>query len=404
MTKPFRLTTLLLVISVFIFTSCNQDPASVPDKLIPDEDKVEFNKFDTYELNVKQSSSYYEELENLYGADTRILGKNDYAKSSILFSWDFYLPDSIKTYINNGQITILSSEVSMTRKYKLGDTTGFFDFTVHKIISEWDVAKLHRDTLQYINRDANDIASNKIKTDSTVTFDINKNVVYDWLRYTADSNSTDKNNGIYITPTNSTNYFVGFEATYAYGTYEQTQIMIVLQKPTEIDTLVGYPSRDLHVVEKLQPKPVSEDRIYLEGGYALRGTVFFDLSSLPKEIAISKATIELTIDTQSSVDGIPASDSLFVHILKDSTKKTLADSSSILLLTRKGNKFTGDISGIVQAWNSELLIDGKKLENQGINLTLFDEYSSVARIVLYGSKEQNALLRPRLTIYYPKKI
>lgn len=403
MTKYYK-STLILLLSLFIFAACNQDPTSVPDKLIPDEDKVEFNKFDTHELNVRQSSSYYEELENLYGADTRILGKNEYAKSSILYSWDIYLPDSIKTYINNGQATVLSSKVFMTRKYTLGDTSGFFDFTVQKITSDWSATKLHRDTLQFINREATDIAFNKIKTDSTVSFDLNQNVVYDWLRYTSDSNSTSKNNGIYITPTSNTNYFIGFEATYSYGTYEQTEIMIVLQKPTEIDTLVGYPSKDLHVVEKLQPKPAAEDKIYLEGGYALRGTVFFDLSALPKEIAISKAILELTIDTQSSIDGVPASDSLFVHILKDSTAKTLADSSSILLLTRKDNKFTGDISSIVQIWNAELLLDGEKLENQGINLTLFDEYSSVARIVLYGSKEQNVSLRPRLTIYYPKKI
>jgi len=403
LTKYYK-STLILLLALFIFAACNQDPTSVPDKLIPDEDKVEFNKFDTYELNVRQSSSYYEELENLYGADTRILGKNEYAKSSILYSWDIYLPDSIKTYINNGQATVLSSKVFMTRKYTLGDTSGFFDFSVHKITSDWSATKLHRDTLQFIKREATDIAFNKIKTDSTVSFDLNQNVVYDWLRYTSDSNSTSKNNGIYITPTNNTNYFIGFEATYSYGTYEQTEIMIVLQKPTEIDTLIGYPSKDLHVVEKLQPKPVAEDKIYLEGGYALRGTVFFDLSALPKEIAISKAILELTIDTQSSIDGVPASDSLFVHILKDSTAKTLADSSSILLLTRKDNKFTGDISSIVQIWNAELLLDGEKLENQGINLTLFDEYSSVARIVLYGSKEQNISLRPRLTIYYPKKI
>ncbi len=403
MTKPFRLA-LLFFSSVFIFIACNQDPTSVPDKLIPDEDKVEFNKFDTYELNVIQSSSYYEELENLYGADTRILGKNDYLKSSILFSWDVYLPDSIKAYIKNGEVSVLSSQVTMTRKYTLGDTLGFFDYTVHKITSDWGLTELHRDTLHNINRDANDIASNKVKTDSTVSFDLDKNVVYDWLSYVADSNSVPKNNGIFITPTNNTNFFLGFEATYVYGTYDQTTITIIYQKPTEIDTLVVYPNKDLHIVEKIQSNPASEDKIYLEGGYALRGTVFFDLSSLPKEIAISKATLELTIDTQSSIDGVPASDSLLVHILKDSTEKSLADSSSTLLLTRKDNKFTGDISSIVQAWNSELLLDGKTLENHGINLTLFDEYSSVARIVLYGSKEQNVLLRPRLTIYYPKKI
>jgi hypothetical protein len=124
LTKYYK-STLILLLALFIFAACNQDPTSVPDKLIPDEDKVEFNKFDTYELNVRQSSSYYEELENLYGADTRILGKNEYAKSSILYSWDILSADSIKTYINNGQATVLSSKVFMTRKYTLGDTSVF---------------------------------------------------------------------------------------------------------------------------------------------------------------------------------------------------------------------------------------------------------------------------------------
>lgn len=398
MTKAFRLI-FPLIAAIFAFTACNQDPTSVPSKLIPDEDKVEFNKFDTQELNVKQSSAYYEKLENLFGGDTRILGKNDYAKSSIMFSWDVYLPDSIISYIKNGQVNVKSSKVTMIRKYYLGDKSKNFDFTVQKITSDWDIYKINRDTLKFINRDAVDISFNKIITDTTVTFDLNKDVVFDWLKYKIDSNSTSKNNGIIISPTENTGYFIGFNATNTFASTPQTTISIVLEKPSSfLDTIAVYPNRDLHVVEKTSDIPVTQNKIYLEAGYALRGRVFFDLSAIPKNIAISKAILELTVDTLSTSDGNPKSDSLFVHMIKDSTKHSLTDDSVYTtIMVRNGDKFTGDISWMVQKWNAGA-------ENQGLNLTLYDEFSSVARIVFYGSKESNVALRPRLTIYYPKKI
>jgi len=253
--------------------------------------------------------------------------------------------------------------------------------------------------LKFINRENADISFNKVRTDSTFEFNLNNNVVLNWFKYIADSTSVPKNNGILISPTNNTGYFVGFNSTYAYSSIPQTTITVVLDKPNVYsDTLVVFPNRDLHIVESTSATPVSNNKIYLEAGYALRGNIFFDLSSLPKEVAISKALLEFSVDAQSSIDGYPKSDSLFVHMLKDSTNKALtADSLYTTLLTRKDNKFSGDITWMIQRWISGV-------ENQGLNITLYDEYSSVARIVLFGSKEQNALLRPRLTIYYPKKI
>ena len=165
------------------------------------------------------------------------------------------------------------------------------------------------------------------------------------------------------------------------------------------DTLVVYPSKDLHIVESIGAVPIgSQDKIILEGGYALRGKLKMDVSAIPKDVSISKAILELNVDEINSIDGDPSSDSIYVHMYLNSARDSLtADSTVTTLLKRSGNVFSGNISWMVQKWVSGT-------ENQGMRLTLLDEYSSVSKIVLYGSKENNPALRPKLTIYYPKKL
>lgn len=393
--RPF----LVALFSVVIFISCNDDPTSIPSNLIPDEDKVVFNVFDSNEQNSRQSSSYFEKLENLYGGEKRLLGKNEYAKSSILFSWDIYLADSLITYINNNELTVKSAVVTMTPSYSLGNQNEYFDYTVNQLTSEWDYTSLRRDSLKYITRDFSDISSNKNYTDSVVSFDLNPNIVMNWLKYKTDTTYQAVNYGIILSPTENTNRFIGFTSTYSLYDIKQTEITIVIEKASsDLDTIVAYPNNDLHIVERIGSTPQSSNKIYLDGGYALRGKLFIDVSSLPKNIAINKAILELSADSVNTIDGDPASDSLIVLMTADSSaNKLTGDSLVSTVLKRDGNKFTGNITWMVQKW-----ING--VENQGLQLLLYDELSSAARIVLYGSKESNSALRPRLTIYYPKRI
>jgi len=105
----------------------------------------------------------------------------------------------------------------------------------------------------------------------------------------------------------------------------------------------------------------------------------------------------LNVDTTSTLDGNPSSDSLFAQILADSTTKKLTKDSTIVTILAKKNKiYTGDIAWMVQKWqNGE--------SNQGILLSLWDEYASAARIAFFGSKDPNKALRPKLKIIYMQK-
>ena len=395
----------VLICSIFgliLIVACSDSPTSVPDNIIAGGDKVQFVKYDTQESNPDQSSSNFEKLESLYGAEKLIIGENSYAKSSILFSWNIYLDDSTKDYINSGEVTLDTAFVRMRIAYHLGTTSPVY-FTAHELQQDWYVTTLKRDSLQYYYSDGtpNVISSDIIYTDTTVSFQLNKDVVNQWLKFQADSNLTNTNYGIILRPENGTQGFVGFQATSYYSTDSlQTVLSIVLKKSGEFyDSMAVYPNRDLHVVESVGNVPLdSQDKIILEGGYALRGKLFFDVSALPKDVTISKATLDLSVDENNTINGDPGSDSLIAQMYFDSTRDSLtADSNSYSFMKRSGSIFSGNISWMVQKW-----INGTA--NQGIRLVLYDELSSVAKIVLYGSKETNPALRPRLTIYYPKKL
>ena len=392
---------IISVLSVLAFISCNDDPASIPSSLPPEGDKVVFEVFDSKDQNVNQNSGFYENLENLYGGGRRLLGRNSYAKSSILFHWDVYLPDSTINYINEGVITVDTALVTMRVSYHLGFNSPV-SFAVQPLQGEWSNYTLKRDSLQYITNDGDPsiLASQINQTDTTVSFLLDNNEVYNWLKFKADTNLQNTNYGIILKPTAASQGFIGFNSTfYSSADTLETTLKIILKKSSEpFDSISVYPDKDLHVVESVGNVPVSSpDKIILEGGYAFRGNLFIDISSLPKDIAVNKAILELSVDSLNTVNGDPGSDSLLVYMFADSTTKALtSDSTVITKLIRKGNKFTGNITWMMQRW-----LTGT--ENQGLELSLYDEYESVAKIVLYGSKEANIDLRPRLTIYYPKR-
>ncbi|KAF0140040.1 MAG: hypothetical protein FD122_2801 [Stygiobacter sp.] len=146
-------------------------------------------------------------------------------------------------------------------------------------------------------------------------------------------------------------------------------------------------------------KPVSENHIYLQGSIGVRSVLSFDISKLPKNIILNKATLELTVDDNpaQTSDGTPASDSITVQTLKDSVAKELtSDSLYFAYLKRTGNIYSGDIAWMVQKW-----IKGDA--NQGIILALPDENYSASRIAIFNSKVTDKALRPRLKLIYTIK-
>ena len=391
----------LSFLSFAIFTSCNDDPSSNGLNLIPDQDKIKFGEYNTDSAKAQQSSHFYETNEILGLSSRLIIGKNDYAESSLLFQFTVYLPDSIKEYIKNNEATVERAWIKLLPLYSLGDKTEPFNFSVHKILSKWSSLGFDRDSLETYGSsfyDAADVAISKVvnQSDSTFQFDLDQQLVFDWLRYISDTTQTSlKYHGIIVKP-NVTNSYIGVGSSQANSDSAQPHLTIVLKKSSnDRDTLTVTPYMDTHVFTGTVPQ--EENKIYLEGSYPLRGFLFFDLSSLTKDLIISRAMLELTVDESKTTDGEQKSDTIMVRILKDSTAKTFtSDSLIVSYLSRSDNVYSGDISWMVQRW-----LQGTA--NQGVALELFDEQTSAARIALYGSKEANLSLRPRIKIIYSRK-
>ncbi|MCX7876157.1 MAG: DNRLRE domain-containing protein [Melioribacteraceae bacterium] len=391
---------LLLFPVVLFFYSCSDSPTSVGENLIPNDDKITFNEFDTFKEDTPQNSYSYVENIKLGSSDRIILGKTSYGESYILLLFRPTLIDTLVTRLKNNQLKISDTWVSMKPNYFLGDKNLPFNFTVHQIRNKWGIIGFDRDSLKNLQYDQNNISTNIKITDTLITFKLPLNVVESWLRYTYDSTLT-KNYGIILKPTSNTQRMIGFKAVYSSEEISTSVVLNYAIERTPIpvfkDTLNVSPFLDNHVVSGKLTK--LNNLFYLQSSYALRAILSFDLSKLPTNIIVNKATLELTKDDKNSFDGSPSSDSIDVQILADSvSKKLTSDSLYNITLSKQSNSniYSGDLTWMVQKW-----LKGEI--NQGLKLSLTDEYSATSLIAFYNSKETNKALRPRLKIIYAKK-
>lgn len=391
---------LLLLPLIAILIACSDSPTSVGENIIPDEDKISFNEFDTYQADTPQQSYSYVENIKLGSSDRIILGKTYYAESSILLLFRPTLIDTLLNRYKNNELKIYDTWVSMKPNYFLGDKNLPFDFTVHQIKSNWGIVGFDRDSLKTLQYENSDISLDHKITDTLITFRLPISVVDSWLKASYD-NTIQKNYGIIIKATSNTQRMVGFKAVFSSEQISESVVLnyAIERTPTPVykDTLNVSPYLDNHVVTSNFQKLTNH--FYLQSSYALRAILSFDFSKLPKNIIVNKATLELTSDPKLTNDGIPSSDSIDVQILADSvTKKLTGDSLYNITLSKPSNSniYSGDLSWMVQKWL-------KGDANHGMKLSLTDEYSASSLIAFFNSKETDKSLRPRLKIIYTKK-
>jgi len=390
---------LIPILSIF-FISCNEDPTSTGAGLLPEDGKIQFKQFDTQNFPVTQSSATFNADVDLDQSITLLLGKNSYAESVMLLNFPNPFSDSMITYYKNNQFKVRKTWMEMMPVYKLGEESRTFDFNVHQIRSAWSSAGFDKDSLAQLNYDAVNVSFDKNITDSLITFKINNSVAEEMLNYQANSTTGTKNYGFYFKPTSNCERIVGFNS---YDGFLDGEFLPVLKieyelKTTTVDTILVSPLVDIHVVTG--SVPTQNQFIYLQGGLVSRGFLSFDLSSLPKEIIVNSAKLELTVDTLKSFNGVPASDSIEVKALKDSVAKTFTSDSLIVSVLKKTNNiYSGEITWLIQRWLSSTIAG----VNQGMQLSLADEVRSASRIVIHGSRSTDLLKRPRLKIVYMQK-
>jgi len=386
----------LAIFTAVIFISCNESPTSLGENIIPDNDKVNFVKYDSFTDDTPQKSYYYKERLKLGTSAGTLLGKNNYADYSIMYKFWIAFDDSLLTKIYNNQIVINWAKMNMKKTYSFGDKTAPFDFSVHQVRKAWTEDGFNEDSLAAIPHDNADVSSSRIVTDSLVSFNLRPQVITEWLKVRKDTNLV-KNYGLLFKPSFSTKRVVGFDAVFTDGNSKNIAITFEIQRIAggTKDTFTVAPFWDVHT--SVGKKPVSAEHLFAQGSSGVRSILSFDFTKIPKNIILNKAVLDLTVDPALTFDGSPSSDSLYVQILADSTSKKLtSDSLYFAYLKRTNNVFSGDIAWIVQRW-----INGEA--NQGVKIALPDEDYSAARIAFYNSKNPNKALRPRLTLIYTIK-
>lgn len=390
--KIFILTSALISIIV----SCNDDISSIGGDLLPNKDIIDILFINSEEGAFEQESKYYTDSLSLNTSRVLLLGKHDNVESTMMMKFFIFMPDSIKDAVNDGTLEILSSTMEIEPIYTYANKSNYFDFNVHKINSSWNSLTFDKDSLSDLSYDDFDLSSNRNYSDTLITFDFNKELTQDWLKYSADEEQANNNNGIYFNYEASSDKVVGFPAISYEEDNKLARLKIVVEVPGSfLDTMVVDVTSDVHVV--LGDLPVgNQENIFIQGGIVVRANLMMDVSKIPDNTIINKATLTLSYDESESLIGTLISDSLGVAALIDYNANELNEDLYPTLLKREGSVYSGDITRFVQSWVSTQ-------ENHGLQIFLVNEIISVNKVALKGASPADQNLKPYLEVIYTSK-
>jgi len=315
-----------------------------------------------------------------------LLGITENINAAILIKFETGLADSIKEAILNDSITVTNAIMELQQTYSFGEASATFDFTVHKVTSNWSV-DFNEDSLAGLQYESMDSKEAKDVNDSVTSITLNNQLLQDWLNIIADT-SLSGNYGVYIKPTDNTQKVLGYQAI-TQTLADVPIIKVIIEKTgAYIDTITFRSTADLTIMQGSVPT-VSSGNIPIRAGYIVNGKLFFNLSPLPEKIVVNKAELVLTVDTLETKVGSSYANSLQIYFLFDSTNTDSISSSSVTF-SRAGNIFSGNITTYVRAWLEN--------NNHGLILTPSNPTTGVELFVIKGSDA--VLNKPLLKITF----
>jgi hypothetical protein len=385
----------IIVIILFVvinFLSCSDDPTSIGIDLL-DGDFLIVSTFDTQDDSVTQSSSFFKEVVPLGLSSKVLIGKKDDVESTALMDFAFFIADSLQQDFLDGNISVTQAFIELAPQYTYTDEAAEYDFTVHKITSNWSILGFTSDSLANLSFDAEDLSSNKNFTDSIYTFDIDNDFVLQWIKNSIDS-SLGENNGLYYIPTMNTGKVVGFQALTTTST-DAAKLKVVIEKTGSfVDTIRAFIFADVSaVIADLPVLPVVD--IGVQSSITIQSKLFFDLSEVPRDIIINKAELILTEDTLSSITGSSFNPSLAVFKITDSSDVTIDEGTGILL-NKNNYIYTGDITPYITSWITNE-------DNQGMVIRPASLIEGLELFAIKGSEHPELSERPRLRIVFTSK-
>ena len=380
----------IVLLVTFFISSCSDAPTPIGVNLLGN-DFVGSKTINSVDDSIGQTSSYYHKISSLGGANVLLVGRTSDLEASTLIKFGAVLDDSIVSAINNDSINVISAVMQFHRIYAFGDTLAPFDFSVHKVNSEW-TSDFTEDSLPGLQYDAEDISIQKEITDTLTNITISNDLAKQWLQSVADTNLAAQNEGIYVTPASGLNEVIGYQALSSTYTDYPTMYVIIEKPGVYEDSISFFSNYDVSLVTGKIPT-ISPENILLRSGYIIFSRLSFDMPKLPKDVVINNAELTLTIDTLETLVGDSYLNSVDVYFVLDSTN--LDSISAYTTLARNGNQFTGDITTFVREW--------AKGNNNGLILSTSSPFDGVELFAIKGSSAANINDRPYLKITYTSK-
>lgn len=367
-----------ILLIVLFLSSCSEDPNPVGLGLLPQSDYI---KIDTATFFATQSYSQ----RSLPTLSNRLL----IGKYKDIESWGILrfvaIPDTLQSK------TLVSAHLKLRANYHFGDSLAPFSVAAHQVYSTWGDS-LSLDSIKaanFYNASAMSQASVTALGDTDFFYvAIDTNLVRKWITTGWDSA------GVVLRPTNS-NVIKGFGLGNNTDQVQWPKLMLrVLRSGSStVDTVILTGSIAKFAAGIGNTAWVNDSaQVYVHNGISYRGTVKFNVASLPRHAAIHKAVLEVTLKRSLSQWNSFTSDSLYAYFI---AQGVILDASSILSESSDINgfhRYTFQVGSFVQQWV-------RSTDDQGIAIGGYSETNTIDVFALYGSAAA-AGLKPKLTVIY----
>jgi hypothetical protein len=385
MIKSFYSILILTLISLII--SCSDSPSDIGKDLLIG-DMINVLKLDSSVDTLNQTSNSIKKIIPLGNSPRLLLGKYNNLTAYTLISFTFTLPDSIKRAIKNDSLEVLEAKGTINLDYLYGNKNAAFDYSIYEIESFWNSSNFTADSFRVLSFSQNDLGFDKVENDTALFFKINNNIVKNWLLNEVDS-SLARNRGILFYPKAHTQKILGFIA-FSPEISNDTKIDVIVRKPGKyVDTLLAYVLADVSVV--IGDNQLDSNYITIQSSLVYNGFLKFDLSPLKRGTIVNFAQLTLSLDTLKSKFGNNYFNELRAYIIKSSDTTQIFD--NFYPLKRVGDKFIGDVTGMIRYWTSNN-------QNYGILIKAGNETIGLEKFIIKGSNYPLISQRPKLEIIY----
>lgn len=393
---------LISIIFIFLFVACSDSPNSLGKDTLEEDfpgDLISLKEFDSHTIELKQEYDSFigtSDTLDFSSAERVLLGKFEDKTIQALIRFNILPSAEIITKFKEEKIIIQNVYVKLLKDYKLESKDKIVDFTSHRILESWVPEKFDIDSLNQLSY-SNLSISNNIKDDTTyISFNLDKNTVREWIEDNI-TNVFKYNYGILLKPTASCNTVVGFLGRSPLIDEGSAQINIVVKTVADnkLDTLKYNAALDVFVLDK-KTFIKDADKLIVQGAIPVHSQFKFDINQIPQKIAVNKAELSFTYDELNSKLNALDTDSIFLSLYSDSTKKNISN-RYIALMSKKNGKLVADFTDILQ------FLINNPTKNYGMRFSLMGQETSISKFVLYSNKASDKSKQPKLKIYYTQK-